>query len=216
MVGWVASLGLLLAVVHVPLTSSEGRVGWNAAGSSEQVALQTVQPPQSAEQTAPTIEEAPPPTPSSASNQSASDTPPETRPADSRSTESADGRSGDSLVTTPSSEAQYVSSLNAEDPAPEIMGGKGALYLHINYPKEAREQGVEGQLTLEFTVTTDGEAKAVEVVKSLHPLCDSAAVEGIQSVRFAPAKHNGTPIPVRMRLPVRFRLLSAAADIESE
>jgi hypothetical protein len=44
------------------------------------------------------------------------------------------------------------------------------------------------------------------VVESLHPLCDSAAVDALQSVRFHPGTRDGEVVPVRMSLPVRFQL----------
>jgi TonB family protein len=110
-----------------------------------------------------------------------------------------------------------VSAFGPNDQKPEIVGGMGALYHNIQYPQEARDQGIEGRLRLEFTVQADGKVRNVEVVDSLHPLCDSAAVEGIRSVRFAPAEHRGTAVPARMTLPVRFRLISVpqTADVNS-
>lgn len=91
---------------------------------------------------------------------------------------------------------------------PEIVGGIGSLYLHINYPYQARVKGIEGQLQLQFTVTSKGDVRNIEVTKSLHPLCDSAAIEGLRSVQFRPAERKGEAIPVRMKLPIRFELQS--------
>jgi TonB family protein len=81
-----------------------------------------------------------------------------------------------------------------------------AFYLNIQYPPAARRKGIEGRLELRFTVGADGTVRGIQVAKSLHPLCDSAAVRALRSVRFAPGTHNGEPIPVRMSLPVRFTL----------
>lgn len=94
---------------------------------------------------------------------------------------------------------------------PHIKGGLGALYLNIDYPRAAREQGVEGRLLVTFTVHPSGTATDIDVIRPLHPLCDSAAVQALRTVRFAPGQKNGTPVPVRMTLPIRFRLLQPKA-----
>jgi TonB family protein len=80
------------------------------------------------------------------------------------------------------------------------------LNLHIQYPPAAREKGIEGRMELTFTVDRDGDTRNIIVSESLHPLCDSAAVDALRSVRFRPATYKGTNIPVRMSLPIRFQL----------
>lgn len=104
------------------------------------------------------------------------------------------------------SAVRSIAELSLQDRHPEIIGGQGALSLHINYPVEARRKGIEGRLTLTFTVNTDGEVRHIVVSDSLHPACDSAAVEALRSVRFRPGTYDGEPVPVRMSLPIRFEL----------
>lgn len=198
MVGWIASLGLLLLVVHLPFTGPQSRVGWGITASPERIALSEVESQDSEEDLSPQNEKAPPPThsPLPTSTEQEVDTDKETEETNS-----------EELIA--SSNVRPMHALKVNDRTPEIVGGMGALYLQINYPQEARDKGIQGRLLVEFTVTTEGRAKAIEVAESLHPLCDSAAVKGIRSVEFVPAKHNGTEVPVRMRLPIRFQLLSS-------
>ena len=59
---------------------------------------------------------------------------------------------------------------------PQIKGGLGNFYIHIEYPPEAVARSIEGRLLLSFFVDTEGRPQDIEVMKSLHPLCDSAAV----------------------------------------
>ncbi len=92
---------------------------------------------------------------------------------------------------------------------PQIIGGLGAYYIHIEYPEEAIRAGIEGRLVLRFVVETDGNPSQIQVIEPLHPLLDSAAVAALKRVRFIPGKQNGQPVRVRMQLPVRFRLLSS-------
>ena len=70
---------------------------------------------------------------------------------------------------------------------------------------EGIDQGIEGRLVLAFVVEPTGRPSDIEVLHSLHPLCDSAAVDALRKTRFIPGKQNGRVVRVRMRLPVRFR-----------
>ncbi len=100
---------------------------------------------------------------------------------------------------------------HAEKP-PQIIGGLGAYYIHIEYPEEAIRAGIEGQLVLRFVVEKDGTPTHIRVIKPLHPLCDSAAVAALRRTRFIPGMQNGQPVRVHMQLPVRFRLLPNPAE----
>ena len=95
------------------------------------------------------------------------------------------------------------------DSPPEIRGGLGAYYINIRYPEEAVREGIEGRLMLRFVVDTEGRPTEISVRKSLHPLCDSAAVQALRVTRFVAGSQNGTKVPVRMHLPVRFKLVEA-------
>ncbi|ACY48309.1 energy transducer TonB [Rhodothermus marinus] len=104
---------------------------------------------------------------------------------------------------------------NPEQP-PQIIGGLGAYYIHIEYPEEAIRAGIEGRLVLRFVVETDGRPSNIRVIQPLHPLLDSAAVAALRRVRFIPGKQNGQPVRVRMQLPVRFRLLSSPVQANND
>ncbi|MFB6247767.1 MAG: energy transducer TonB [Salinibacter sp.] len=199
--GWTASLGTLVLLLHLPLTMTQPRVGWSLDRDTERIALSEVRRPtetgDDGAETGPSS--APPPTQHSV--------PPAPKPAAGPSDgedSSGDGGSPDSSTTTPT--VRHVSSLTRSDRRPEILGGRGLLSLHLEYPAAARRQGIEGKMKVQFTVDTDGKARNIVVSKSLHPLCDSAAVDAIRAVRFRPGTYQGQPIPVRMSLPIRFKL----------
>lgn len=204
LLGWTASLGTLVLLLHLPVTAGQPWVGWSLSRGAERIALSAVQ--QSVETddgddgTETGLASAPPPTQYSL--------PPETKPA----AEPSDG-AGDMEEETEAPDsnntslaARHVSSLTQSDRRPRIIGGQGLLSLHLKYPAAARKQGIEGKMEVEFTVDTDGEARNIVVSKSLHPLCDSAAVDAIRTVRFRPGTYRGQPIPVRMSLPIRFEI----------
>ena len=204
LLGWTASLGVLLLAVHLPLSSPLPRVGWGVPHrTAEHIALTEVAPESEpdAAATARAAQEAPPPT-----RQTIPTTPePDDRVVD------PEGEESPSPATEPPASAPTVwtiADLETRDHHPRILGGPGALQLHIHYPAAARRQGIEGRLVLTFTVDPDGWARRITVTEPLHPLCDSAAVAAIRAVRFQPGTHEGSPVPVRMSLPVRFQLQS--------
>ncbi|HET6567735.1 MAG TPA: energy transducer TonB [Rhodothermales bacterium] len=97
------------------------------------------------------------------------------------------------------------------DVAPQVVGGLGAFYINIQYPEKARLAGIEGQLVLSFVVEANGVPSEIHVDDGLHPLCDSAAVRALRATRFVPVRQNGKYVRIRMRLPVRFKLIDNPA-----
>ncbi|MBX2819963.1 MAG: energy transducer TonB [Rhodothermaceae bacterium] len=93
------------------------------------------------------------------------------------------------------------------DQSPSIIGGLSSLYLNIDYPLEARDQGIQGLTILMFIVEKDGSTSDIEVIKSLHPACDSAAVAAVSQTLFKPGVQDGKEVRVKMRLPIRFKLV---------
>ncbi|MEF8864147.1 MAG: energy transducer TonB [Salinibacter sp.] len=207
MLGLVASLALLIALTHLPIQRPTPRVGWTASSSADRIRLSDVVAEESAETDAERVAgRAPPPTGTAPSP----DAPSETQSRSGPSPDTGNSKPGDSGPTADRERAQFASTLDASDQTPRIVGGKGSLYLNLNYPEEARAQGIEGRLELEFLVQPDGSVTDIEVASPLHPLCDSAAVDGIRSVEFIPAKVDGDPVPIRLRLPIRFKISSRA------
>jgi len=205
MLGLVASLSLLILLAHLPVQSSVSRVGWSTRPSADRILLSHLETEQSSEESpAEASENAPPAT-----------TLQFPRPGNTGSSSSAN----ESRTSPPQeaddsalpSNARSVATLGTSDRHPQIVGGMGSLYLNIDYPAKARRKGIEGRLTLTFTVETDGSVSDIAVAESLHPLCDSAAVEGLRAVEFVPAKHNGKPIPIRLELPIRFELAAMSS-----
>ena len=112
-------------------------------------------------------------------------------------------------------ETQTVPILEYAEIMPEIPGGMGAYYILIEYPEEAISQGIEGSLSLIFTVNQDGTTSDILVERSLHALLDSAAVQALRRTRFIPGRHHGETARVRMRLPVRFQIVEPGDSTHS-
>jgi len=64
----------------------------------------------------------------------------------------------------------------------------------IEYTASARAEGVEGRLKLRLTINADGSVGKVDVVESVAPELDAAAVAAAKQWRFKPALACGKPI----------------------
>ena len=77
----------------------------------------------------------------------------------------------------------------------------------LRYPEAAKDKKLEGRVTLQFTVDTDGSVKDVKVVKGVDPILDSEAVKVVsQSPKWTPAMQNGKHVRVHYIIPVIFKL----------
>jgi protein TonB len=73
------------------------------------------------------------------------------------------------------------------------------------YPEIAREQGATGLVLLSITVGRSGHACNVRVRhSSTIPELGEAAIEAVLQWEFKPAMTDGTPVPARIQLPIRF------------
>ncbi len=80
--------------------------------------------------------------------------------------------------------------------------------LRLQYPPKAAAAGIEGSVDIEFDVRTDGTTENPRVTDATPKgTFDAAALAAIKGARFAPARlPDGTVVPVRSRLRVRFSL----------
>lgn len=64
------------------------------------------------------------------------------------------------------------------------------------YPPRAAARGLEGYVVVQYTVTTTGETRDVEVIESTSTLFDRAAVESALKYKYKPRIIDGTPVEV--------------------
>jgi len=74
------------------------------------------------------------------------------------------------------------------------------------YTAEARRAKVQGTVTLEAIVETDGTVGDVTVTKGLEPGLDEQAVKALRLWRFEPGKKDGKAVRVRITLEMTFTL----------
>ena len=90
---------------------------------------------------------------------------------------------------------------------PAIKGGMSTIGKKIRYPKIAREMGIQGVVYVGFVGTSEGKISEPKVLRSLAKPLDQEALRLItEDVKFTPGYHQGNAVPVRMVLPIRFRL----------
>jgi protein TonB len=76
----------------------------------------------------------------------------------------------------------------------------------IQYPEVARRSGLEGTVTVQALINTDGSVAKVEVLKSDYDLFKDAAIEAMKKAKFTPARQNGTPLKIWITRKIIFKL----------
>ena len=94
---------------------------------------------------------------------------------------------------------------------PSFQGGDASAFSkwvaqHLQYPKDAREDGIQGRVTVQFTICDDGVVRNVKVLRGVHPSLDAEAVRVISSSpKWEPGKQGGKPVNVTFMFPVIFK-----------
>lgn len=95
---------------------------------------------------------------------------------------------------------------------PSFQGGDANRFsLWVNtrmvYPEIAKDNGVQGRVTLRFTVEKDGSVTKVQVLRGVDPSLDREAVRVVSwSPKWKPGKQRGRTVPVTYIFPVIFQL----------
>ena len=75
------------------------------------------------------------------------------------------------------------------------------------YPKRALRSGIEGIVTVEFTITTDGSVKDAEIIEAEPPnIFDKSVLRAISKWKFNPDTVDGQPVEKRARQDIKFTL----------
>ena len=95
---------------------------------------------------------------------------------------------------------------------PKFQGGDANTFSawvnkNLNYPEIAKENGVQGRVTLQFTVNTAGSVSDVKVLRGVDSSLDKEAVRIVsQSPKWTPGKQRERPVKVTYVFPVIFQL----------
>ena len=81
------------------------------------------------------------------------------------------------------------------------------VFSKIVYPEIAKENGVQGRVTLQFTIETDGSVKNVKVLRGVDSSLDKEAVRVVSSSpKWSPGMQRNKPVRVKYTFPVVFQL----------
>ena len=95
---------------------------------------------------------------------------------------------------------------------PSFQGGDANTFSkwvnqRLEYPEIAKENGVQGRVTLQFTVEKDGSVTKVKVLRGVDPSLDKEAVRVVSmSPKWKPGKQRDRAVPVTYTFPVIFQL----------
>lgn len=92
---------------------------------------------------------------------------------------------------------------------PDPVGGAEAQLRKVDYPREAKRREIEGEVWLGFIVSPTGTPTKVQVITPVHPLLDRAAWKAVSDMNFNPGKMDGSPVPVKVAIPVTFNLYTS-------
>ncbi len=95
---------------------------------------------------------------------------------------------------------------------PSFQGGDANQFSkwvnqRLEYPAIAKENGVQGRVTLQFTVEKDGTVTKVKVLRGVDPSLNKEAVRVVSmSPKWKPGKQRDRAVPVTYTFPVIFQL----------
>ena len=81
------------------------------------------------------------------------------------------------------------------------------VYNNIHYPELAIENGIQGRVTLQFTIDKDGNVCDIKVLRGADSSLDKEAVRVIgSSPKWSPGRQRGRKVSVKYTFPIIFRL----------
>lgn len=92
---------------------------------------------------------------------------------------------------------------------PTFPGGKRKMQEFINkeieFPQEAKEEGISGKVYVSFVVCKSGKISDIEVLKGIGHGCDEEAVRIIKKMpEWEPGRQRGRKVNVKVHIPIEF------------
>jgi len=114
---------------------------------------------------------------------------------------------GDSEPAVPAPPAPPAAPLEPEvvQTAPRLIADEVLL---PEYPENAREAGIEGEVLLDVFINDDGSVRDVKVAEGIagYPELGESAIEAVKEWTFVPATLDGEPVEAEVLVPVAFSL----------
>ncbi len=113
--------------------------------------------------------------------------------------------------TEPADEGEAIPFVLVET-KPKFEGGDANNFSRwvnqrLQYPPEAKDKGLQGRVTVQFTVEKDGSVTGVKVLRGVHPILNEEAVRVVSlSPKWTPGTVRGEPARVVYNFPLVFQL----------
>lgn len=92
-------------------------------------------------------------------------------------------------------------------PAFNYNNVKNYIFSNLQYPTEALEKEIEGEVSVYFRIEKSGKTDSIRIVKPVHPSLDSAALKLIRNMpQWKPVFRQGFPESISYTVPVLFEL----------
>jgi protein TonB len=107
---------------------------------------------------------------------------------------------------TPEPAEEWIVDDASVEQRPELDRSGLARAMERYYPPVLRDSRVTGRVVIELVVDTDGRVRegSARIVEASHPAFADAALRAAERFRFRPGKMAGTPVPVRVTLPIQW------------
>lgn len=97
------------------------------------------------------------------------------------------------------------------DEMPQFPGGESGMmtYLgdNIEYPEDAKNEGVEGTVYVSFVIDTNGSPGDIKVVRSPDDRLSANATDVVSKMpKWTPGKQDGKTVKVQYSLPIKYQL----------
>jgi protein TonB len=76
----------------------------------------------------------------------------------------------------------------------------------VDYPRRAREAGIEGTVSLVLVISRTGKVTDVSIEHSPSQLFNNPVIQTVRQWKFEPAQKGGVAVQVRMRQNISFKL----------
>lgn len=90
------------------------------------------------------------------------------------------------------------------DVPPAPVGGMKAVYNNLEYPKIAVLSGIKGTVLTSLIIDQQGNVIGTEIMKSAHPMLDSAALRVLRATKFTPGMKDNKAVTTKVVIPIRF------------
>jgi protein TonB len=101
----------------------------------------------------------------------------------------------------------YLGNFEPEAAPIDLGAGEPSLQIPPVYPPRAKRMGIEGKVTVEFTITADGSVEDTKIVQAdPSGVFDRSVLRAIRRWKFPPPRVNGRAIERRARKQIVFKL----------